>query len=464
MNTESIDKTFLKKHFGEKDGVLFKCDPTAQYGSGAPWTPSNLRWYGTDSTLYYDRYDLKSDAGWSDLLGLIDTLNNHPASIDSVLNVDRVLWYHALNTILPNSDAYNTLVRHNYYLYKTQDGLFQVLPWDLSECFINGMIEWLDHPDSIYFYDPYQGYAPFDPDKPLVYRLLNIPTYHKQYTAHLRTILEEFFATPDSVQDMADALQSLAYPAVAADPNKWFSMLQFEDNLAHEIITFGELRAGIISTIEKRVPYLNAHPEISKVPPTIASVGQSSPAPIPGEMVYITAEVSNATQVELRVTKSQYASKFSSIDMLDDGTFGDAVAGDGIYTGLIPYRVLGDEVSYYIRAQNTDAMALSPVRAEYEYYFYSLAPPAGIPSSFSQLDFEVFPNPATQYTQVEVAKGSIQSIELTDLSGKSVLTFSQINRPFYSLDLSELSSGSYWLRVRSTTGKTGSKMLFHLRE
>ena len=27
VNTESINKQFMEKHFGEKDGVLFKCDP-----------------------------------------------------------------------------------------------------------------------------------------------------------------------------------------------------------------------------------------------------------------------------------------------------------------------------------------------------------------------------------------------------------------------------------------------------
>ena len=198
VNTESVNKQFLQKHFGEKDGVLFKCDPDAQFGSGDPFIPPDLLWYGADSADYYVRYELKTDGGWNQLLELIDTLNHAPQHIDSVLNVDRVLWYFALNSVLPNTDTYNQLVVHNYYLYRTGDGLFQIIPWDLSECFINVMIDWVGDQDSIYYFSPYDGYAPYDAGKPLVYQLLSNPIYHKQYTAHLRTILDEFFPQRDT--------------------------------------------------------------------------------------------------------------------------------------------------------------------------------------------------------------------------------------------------------------------------
>ena len=76
VNTESINKQFLKKHFDEKSGVLFKCDPVQMFcdnstASGAP----DLNWLGYDSTLYYDSYTLKSEKGWKELLDLINTLN-----------------------------------------------------------------------------------------------------------------------------------------------------------------------------------------------------------------------------------------------------------------------------------------------------------------------------------------------------------------------------------------------------
>ena len=57
----------------------------------------NLTWLGTDSASYYNSYVLKSDHGWAELMDFIYILNNNPNEIESVLNVDRVLWAFALN-------------------------------------------------------------------------------------------------------------------------------------------------------------------------------------------------------------------------------------------------------------------------------------------------------------------------------------------------------------------------------
>ena len=37
VNTESINKQFMEKHFGEKDGVLFKCDQRRYLRKYKPW-------------------------------------------------------------------------------------------------------------------------------------------------------------------------------------------------------------------------------------------------------------------------------------------------------------------------------------------------------------------------------------------------------------------------------------------
>ena len=64
VNTESINKQFLNKHFDEKSGALFKCDPSGMFcdttGAPAGGTP-DLKWINADSTEYYDDYTIKSD-------------------------------------------------------------------------------------------------------------------------------------------------------------------------------------------------------------------------------------------------------------------------------------------------------------------------------------------------------------------------------------------------------------------
>ena len=57
--------------------------------------------------------------------------------------------------------------------------------------------------------------------------------------------------------------------------------------------------------------------------------------------------------------------------MLDNGTNGDVLANDGIYSAFLPFQSSGLEVKFYIRSENSDAIKLNPQRAEYEFYIYS---------------------------------------------------------------------------------------------
>ena len=134
VSVESINKSFLTKHFGNNQGAFFKCEPQFLYGDDDAYDAwPDLNWYGRDSTIYaYQKgYELKSATGWSDLLDLIYTLNYDIDSIETILNVDRVLWFFAASTVMPDLDAYNGFVIHNYYLYRnTNTGQFEIIPWD----------------------------------------------------------------------------------------------------------------------------------------------------------------------------------------------------------------------------------------------------------------------------------------------------------------------------------------------
>lgn len=78
VNDESINKQFLKKHFDEKSGPLFKCDNIDRFcdTANAPSAmPPNLHYMGDDTTLYYDSYDMKSEQGWKELVNFIKVLD-----------------------------------------------------------------------------------------------------------------------------------------------------------------------------------------------------------------------------------------------------------------------------------------------------------------------------------------------------------------------------------------------------
>ncbi len=370
VNDESINKQFLKKHFDEKSGPLFKCDNIDRFcdTANAPSAmPPNLYYMGDDTTAYYDSYDMKSEYGWAELTNLIKVIDLDFQNIDSVLNVDRTLWAFAVNQVIQNLDCYNTYYIHNYYLYQTKDGLFQMIPWDLDNSFSGAIMGWdFWNQTNIYEYDAYftgsslGGSTPWT-ERPLLYKLLNNPHYRKIYTAHINTIIEESLDT-SIIRSNIDNLQDLAYNAADQDNNKGFSMTDYYENVNNAIWT-GWGFGGILSTINERKQFLLNHPEISLPAPSINNVMISNNL--------VTAEVFNANTVELMATISEYNSKFQSFVMLDNGMNGDLVANDGIYSAVLPFQSSGLEVKLYIRSENNDAIKLSPRRAEYEFYIYS---------------------------------------------------------------------------------------------
>ena len=365
VNTESINKQFLEKHFDEKSGVLFKCDPAGMFCGDQVEGEPNLVYLGGDSLDYYNSYDLKSDTGWVQLIELIHTLNYAPANLGQILNIDRVLWAFAVNTVLANFDTYNGYYVHNYYLYQTEDGLFQMIPWDLSESFVGALMGWsFFSPSDVYEFDPYLGSDASDINnsRPLLTYLLNEQIYRMQYTAHIRTIIEESLEY-DNLADMIDQIQILAYPFANADVNQLFGMNQYSANVQSSFWADWGF-AGILSTVNERKSFLLSHPEIASIPPNLGTVSLDN--------TLVSIQVENADQVDFLFTTSEFNSKFIPIEMNDEGINGDVLAGDGLFSCPIPEELNGDEeLKFYFRANNNQAMVLSPERAEYEFYIYS---------------------------------------------------------------------------------------------
>lgn len=396
VNTQSVDKQFLKQHFDENDGVFFKCDPAGQFGQPGPGGSSNLEWLGEDTTLYYDHYTIKSDHGWTELRDLIGSINSPLYPIDSILNVDRVLWAFAVNMVLLNLDTYNGLFQHNYYLYQSEDGLFQMIPWDMTESFVGALLNFNPNIDELYEYDPYMGYNSWW--HPLCYQLTSDnadPFYRKLYSNHIRTVMEESLDATE-ISNVVDNLQALGADAAFADQNQMFGSAQFYPNVDAPFVFPGIFStAGILSSVSAREMHLATYAELTTTAPSIAITDVFHV----GDSAFVTSQVTNVSEMELMVTTSPYNSKFHSFEMYDDGSHGDLVANDGIFTAPLPFQGGLAEIKYYIRAQNADAISLDPARAEYEFYIYDRY--VGIEETTNKPTLKVYPNPSAGLFTVE---------------------------------------------------------------
>ncbi len=124
LMVESIDDAYLKDHFGNNDGKLYKADLN-----------TNLI---ANEDNNYQTLELKNgDPDTSELNLLIDTINDPDASyeqITSILDVDSALAYIAFNTVFGNYDSYNGDHAQNFYLY-LNEGKFYLIPWDYNMSF-----------------------------------------------------------------------------------------------------------------------------------------------------------------------------------------------------------------------------------------------------------------------------------------------------------------------------------------
>jgi len=120
---EQVDGRFLKQHFPEPRGDLYKPE---QMSGG-------LEYRGPTIADYPDighKWPEQSDHG--SLLNALHVLDSgSTADIGEVFDVEGVLTYLAGNVALGSWDCY-PMTGHNYYLYESVPGRFTMLPWDMN--------------------------------------------------------------------------------------------------------------------------------------------------------------------------------------------------------------------------------------------------------------------------------------------------------------------------------------------
>jgi hypothetical protein len=376
-NDESINKAFCSNHFYSKGGTFIKCNPVL---NPSPNIKSNLKYISSDSSSYFNYYEIKSDFGWNDLVNLCDSLQHYSNYIDHFFDVDRLIWMLAFNNTLVNLDSYSGVFCQNYYIYRDLTNRYNPIIWDLNMSFggfpylgnsnnsmgsltVNNMLQL---PLTIHATDPYW---------PLINIIMSDSTYRNMYLAHIRTIVNDYFIS-GQYETIALQLQALIDASVAADTNKFFSYAQFQSALTTNMSVGNYSIPGISNLVSGRITYLQSQSEFTALPPTIQSITHSPSAPAYQSSFFITAEVDNSNSNDVYLGYRYYVTeKFTRIKMFDDGLHGDGAAGDHIYGAQ--FTMNADKMQYYIYAQNNTAGIFSPERAEFEYHtiFAEINPP-----------------------------------------------------------------------------------------
>lgn len=368
-NVEAVNEGFSKRRYPPGKNTFFKGDPEVlQYPFGENANLAHS--HGDDSLGYLPYYALESDYGWNDLYRLIRILNEQPDSIETVLNVDRTLWMHALNFVLLNLDSYIGYAQ-NYYMYRDENGRFNPILWDLNMSFGS-----FRHSDGSYHFNgiTIAALKVLDPlthldfcvsPRPLMTQLFSNERYRKIFFAHMRTILNENIRN-GLYYERAAALQSLITPSVVNDSNKFYPDDDFTANLDTTVGGSGGmiLYPGIRELMRARMSYLDGLNGFSGSP-VINGYSVDPPVPDRGEKIWITTAVSACDSVMLAYRNSSRA-LFVAIPMCDDGAHHDGQAGDGIYGAVIVPE--GYQLQFYFYAENDSTAVFSPERASTDYF------------------------------------------------------------------------------------------------
>jgi hypothetical protein len=371
-NNESIKDDFNEAHY-DADDTYFKCNPVGGAGPGGGTSP-DLKYLGTDSTSYFNGYELKSTYGWNRLVTLCNTLNNDFQNIESTLDIDRAIWMLAFNNVLVNLDSYNGAFRQNYYISWDKNGRFVPTVWDVNMSFggfPGGTGSGAFTPSTL---DPFSNSTSVN--HPLIQQIMANPLYKRMYTAHVRTMVQEMFES-GQYETWAQSLMTLADSSVQADPYKFYSYNQFLNSLTTAVAGGGpgggSSIPGIKALMDARAQFFSTNAAYLLQAPAILSHGATASPLNYGSTTTLIANVSNETNVYLGY-RTDHTLKFNRVQMYDDGAHNDGAAGDHTYGVEMPVNGLLFE--YYIYADNNNAGKFSPARAEHEFHTLAVTFPA----------------------------------------------------------------------------------------
>ncbi|HIE72714.1 MAG TPA: hypothetical protein EYQ06_00260, partial [Flavobacteriales bacterium] len=310
-NIESVNKKFIEEHFySDDDNILFKCNPQNLGGGGgnpgcSSGIGSSLEYLGPDSTCYEDYYEMQSDFGWEDMKNLTYELDQNPNNIDQHFDVDKGIWFLALNNLFVNLDSYIGPFCQNYYLFQNDNSRFLPVVWDFNESF--GHFSMINTPgpgnppattQDLQEMDPFLRDG--DATRPLCNILFADPTYKKMYVAHMKTIMDEFFSN-NYYHQKADSLHSTISAAFQSDQNTFYTWNQATQNITISVTggggPGGGTKVGITELMNARTTYILAQNEFLYPTPNISNINLSAVNPSPYSTIDISAYITSPTAV-----------------------------------------------------------------------------------------------------------------------------------------------------------------------
>ena len=302
--------------------TIFVVEDEVTYGAGGRWG----QW----------------SAGGGSSLELIDPHSNHrlAANWADSNEAQKSAWTNVETTgVLDNGANYESSIQH------AQIGIL-----DVGECLVDNLeVDWQG---SNYVANSTfeTGLANWSLQGSHLRSSLESPGYNSTYALHIRCS-DKFWPAENSCQ------VALATNAMAAGSTVTlrYKARWLHGNPEPDFRLNGNwLEATTLLPIPRNLgtPGAPNSTYITNAGPALYAVTHAPPVPAASQAVVVTAQVHDPDGVRSLILyyRIDPATAYNSMAMKDDGTGGDAIAGDGVFSATIPGQVAGTIVAFYVAA------------------------------------------------------------------------------------------------------------------
>lgn len=349
-NIEHIDENFADLYFPQSQySTQFKClyPATLEYISSNP----NAYNYIQFDRRPYDQTTNDYTNDYRELAEFISILNQTPildlpCSLERRFDVDSYLRYAALDVLTGNWDGY-IYNKNNFYLQKDyQTGRFHFIPYDLDNTL---GIDWVGQDWTT---RNVMSWAPSSENRPLFKRLLQVPEYSSRYQNYIREFAASVFH-PDSIAAKSASMLALIQDAAINDTYRSMDFgFTYDDFLNSASSAWGSHVAyGINDYAALRVAsalnQTTASQQVAHLTGGWIKVNSSL------AYAQLNGQVNGLVQIDVSVL-SDMSTILASYTLHDDGLAPDMAAGDGLYSGDLPFPPFEtDQIYYRFRYQET---------------------------------------------------------------------------------------------------------------
>lgn len=221
---EQIDSEFIEDNFpADSTGNLYKCTDN-----------TSLTYQGNNWSSYSDEFELRTNTESTDharFIDLVKKIATTPSSqfkdsLDEMLETSDYLAILACDILMYNWDSYYDHGRNFYMYLDPLDNKFNWIPWDYNLAFSDT--------DT----DVIVDYSQLSSTQHLVEKMQADSDYRSLYFQHMCYILLSKFNLTE-LEAYIDAYATLIRPALDADPNKFFTIANFDTNVTSDVLIPG---------------------------------------------------------------------------------------------------------------------------------------------------------------------------------------------------------------------------------